>query len=151
MNKQDIYILLFFVIFIILSLALLVHIHKKIRNRFKDPDEFLKNIEKQISSKLEPKYFVIPELKKAIELHPEHQGLSNKLKEVQKSEVSVSSPRTIFLVLATVIAFMGFAQVLASIFIKMKFYSFILGIIFLICAYFLYRNAQNYNKSLSSK
>ena len=151
MNKQDLYILLIMVVSAFASIALLVYSHKRMRNRFKNPEKFLKNIEKQISSKIEPKYFVISELQKAIALHPEHQGLMNKLKEVQESNVSKSSPKAIFLILATLIGFMGVTQLIASIFIKMKVYSFLLGTIFIIGAYFLYRNSQNYNKNSSSE
>ena len=116
---------------------------RKYNNRFKDPDKFLSNIEAQLTNALEPKYFIIPELEKAIKLHPGHKGLIDKLKKVQKSEVSKTSPRIFFLVLSVAVAIMGSAQVIASVFIKMKIYSFILGMLFIVGAYFLYRQSKN--------
>lgn len=145
MNNTDIYILLLVSVFALLSVVFLIFIQIKLRNRFKNPDEFLKNIEKQLSSKVSPKYGIISELKKAIELYPEHQGLIDKLNEVENSEVSNASPKAFFLILSAGVAIMGFAQVLASVFIKMKIYSFILGIIFIVGAYFLYQKSQNKN------
>lgn len=143
MSNTDFYILLFIVVLAVLLVVFLVFVQMKVKNRFKNPDEFLSNIEKQLSSKVSPKYEIIPELKKAIKLHPEHQGLLNKLEEVQNSEVSKASPKAFYLILSTLVSIMGFAQVLASVFIKMKIYSFLLGIIFIVGAYFLYHKSQN--------
>ena len=126
-----------FTIIIISAFAIVILNRKKLNKQFSDPQKVLKSIEINLSSNYIPNYIAIHNLKKSIELNPDHPELISKLKELESNNVS-SSPKTLYAVLSTLIGLMGIMPFIFWSTGKINLYGLVLGIIFILFAFIIY-------------
>jgi len=141
MLKENIEIVIAFIVVIFISIGLFYYSYRKINKRLRNPEELLKAIEIQLSNKNIPNYLVVPDLVKAIKLNPNHQGLKNKLKQIESNTKYNSSPKTFYLVLAISIAILGVAHIFFWFTGAMNIYGVFLGVLFIFGAIAIYRQS----------
>ena len=126
-----------FTVIVISAFAMFFLNRKTLNKQFADPQIVLKNIEASLSNKNFPNYIAIHNLKKSIELNPDHPELISKLKELEGNNTN-SSPKTLYAVLFTLIGLIGIMPIIFWSTGKIHLYGLVLGIFFILFAFVIY-------------
>lgn len=104
------------------------------------PENIVREVDRAYLSNTIPAYMLIQRLEEALQDHPEHPLLLQKLQQLQtESPPSHRNHKTLFGVLLIFISLLGTAQVYFFLSGHANLYGLIVGIIFLVIAYLIHR------------